>query len=264
MLDFCTELCYTCAEVIFMLKILMIGNSFGTDPTRYLNGVSRAEKHEVKVVNLYIGGCSLYRHYRNMLSEEPAYEFEINGQRTGLFVSLKKGLLLEEWDYVGFHQCSPKSGEYDTYQPYLDELSAYVRKLCPPAKIFLQKTWSFADDCPRFGLTPFANREEMLPALNDAYDRAIAALHPDVVIPSLDAMNELYDAIGAETYRDGFHCQLGHTRYMLACLWYMALTGRSCAGNTFRDFDVEVPEERRQLALDIAVRTAEKCGLIRK
>ena len=62
-----------------MIKILCIGNSFGSDCTRYLPGVARADGKDIKVVNLYIGGCSLYRHYRNMLSDAPEYNFEING-----------------------------------------------------------------------------------------------------------------------------------------------------------------------------------------
>ena len=65
-----------------MIKILILGNSFGQDSVRYLNGISRAGKKEIRVVNLYIGGCSLYRHYRNMLSEEAAYK---SGNRLGYF-----------------------------------------------------------------------------------------------------------------------------------------------------------------------------------
>ena len=53
-----------------MKKILSISNSFGVDATRYLYGVARAAKEDIKIVTLYIGGCSLYRHYRNMLSDE--------------------------------------------------------------------------------------------------------------------------------------------------------------------------------------------------
>ena len=53
-----------------MKKILAISNSFGVDANRYLYGIARAAKEEIRVVTLYIGGCSLYRHYRNMLSEE--------------------------------------------------------------------------------------------------------------------------------------------------------------------------------------------------
>ena len=58
-----------------MIKVLVIGNSFGQDSVRYLYGIARAAGKDVRVVNLYIGGCSLYRHYRNMLSEESVYDY---------------------------------------------------------------------------------------------------------------------------------------------------------------------------------------------
>ena len=69
-----------------MKKILAISNSFGVDATRYLYDVARREGKTVKVVTLHIGGCSLYRHYRNMLSDERAYEYYINGINSGLKV----------------------------------------------------------------------------------------------------------------------------------------------------------------------------------
>jgi len=235
-----------------MKKILAIANSFGVDAGRYLYGIARAQKEEVKLVVLHIGGCSLHRHYRNLLSEERAYEYHINGMYSGLKVSLKEAILSDEWDYVITQQCSPKSGEYETYQPYLDELAAYVRKCVPAAKLYLQMTWSFADGCSRFELTPFKNREEMIPAVREAYSRAAEAIRADGMIPSLDAMCRLYDEIGERTYRDGFHCSLGTGRYLLGCVWFMTFFGKDVAGNAFRDFDVEVSEEDVLLAQRIA------------
>lgn len=238
-----------------MKKVLIIGNSFGTDAARYLNGISRAEKAEIRVVNLYIGGCSLYRHYRNMLSEEAAYRYEINGIDTGLEVSLKKALLMDEWDVVVLQQCSPKSGMPESYEPYLSELNAYVKRMCPPAKIAIQMTWSFAEGCKRFAITPFETHEELFFALERTYRWAADRISADVLIPTGIAMHRLYQEIGDETYRDGFHCSLGVARYMIGCLWFMALTGRDIEGNTFRDFDVEVSEQRRLLAQRIAKET---------
>ena len=55
-----------------MKKILAISNSFGVDANRYFHGVCRSAGEDIKVVTLYIGGCTLYRHYRNMLSGEAA------------------------------------------------------------------------------------------------------------------------------------------------------------------------------------------------
>ena len=108
------------------LKILTVGNSFGEDATRYLYGVARAAGDEVKIAMLFIGGCSLYRHYRNMLSEERAYAYQINGMHSGLHVSLKEALLSDEWDFVVTQQCSPDSGSIETYYPYVTVLADYV------------------------------------------------------------------------------------------------------------------------------------------
>ena len=242
------------------MKVLFIANSFGEDTTRYLHGIARADGKNWKVVNLYIGGCSLYRHYRNMLSEEAAYSYEINGHSTGLFVSLKKALLMDEWDYVVMQQCSPQSGEYEKYQPYLSELAAYVRRLCPPAKLVMQMTWTFSHDCKRFKMTPFETPEQMLPAIENAYERAAESINAHFVIPSGRAMWKLYREIGDETYRDGFHCHMGHSRYMLACMWFMAFTGKSVQGNSYCDFDTEISEEMVERVQRIATETMIEAG----
>jgi hypothetical protein len=243
-----------------MKKILLISNSFGVDGTRYLHGIARKAGEEVSVSCLFIGGCSLYRHYRNMLSEEAAYAYEINGHGTGLFVSLKHALLMDEWDYVVMQQCSPQSGEYDKYQPYLSELAAYVRRLCPPAKLVMQMTWTFSHECKRFKMTPFDTPEQMLPAIEDAYERAAESINAHFVIPSGRAMWKLYQEIGDETYRDGFHCHQGHSRYMLACMWFMAFTGKSVQGNSYRDFDTEISEEMIERVQRIATETMIEAG----
>ena len=49
-----------------MIKVLAIGNSFSSDATRYLYQIARADKVDMKVVNLFIGGCPLSYHYSNI------------------------------------------------------------------------------------------------------------------------------------------------------------------------------------------------------
>lgn len=231
-----------------MKKFLFISNSFGVDSTRYLYGITRGAKKDIKVATLYIGGCSLYRHYRNMLSEEKAYDFYLNGANSGLRVSLKEALLSDEWDVVATQQCSPDSGEGETYFPYVNALADYIRKMAPAAELWLQMTWSFDEGHKRFGLTSYATRAEMIPAIRAAYTAAADAIKADLTVPALDAMNKLYDAIGERTYRDGFHCSKGVARYMLGCLWFMLLFGKDIEGNPYRDFDVDMTEEEISMA----------------
>jgi hypothetical protein len=129
-----------------MIKILSIGNSFSQDATRYLYGIARAEKVSVKVVNLYIGGCTLSRHYRNMMADAAAYDFEINGMTsTGVKISIKQALLSDDWDYVTIQQQSLKSTDIATFEPYLCELAKHVRTLCPAAKILMHQTWGYKE-----------------------------------------------------------------------------------------------------------------------
>ena len=242
-----------------MKKILFISNSFGEDATRYLYGIARAAKENVKVATLYIGGCSLYRHYRNMLSEEKAYEFILNGARSGLSVSLKEALLSDEWDFVTLQQCSPLSGNEESYYPYITELAEYVRKMAPEAKLYVHETWSFAEGCSRFGQTDFETRSEMIPAIRKAYKKAEKAIKADGVIPSLDVMNELYAEIGDKTYRDGFHCSLGVGRYMLGCVCFMSFFEKEPNWGAYVDFDVDVSDDEIALAEKIAKETVDKC-----
>lgn len=235
------------------MKILLIANSFGTDAARYLYGIARAAGEKVKVVNLYIGGCSLYRHYRNMLSEEKAYSYELNGMTSGLFVSLKEALLSDEWDVVTLQQSSPLSGQEETYEPYLSELSAYVKKMAPKAKQYIHETWTYDPENKYFATMPHHTREEMIPAVKAACADAAKRIGAAGLIPSMDAMCRLYDIKGADaTYRDKHHASYGLGRYLLGCVWFMTLLGKDVAGNSFRDFDAEISENDVLLAQRLA------------
>ena len=52
-----------------MMKVLAIGNSFSQDATHYLHKIAASDGVEMKVVNLYIGGCSLEQHWKNIQAD---------------------------------------------------------------------------------------------------------------------------------------------------------------------------------------------------
>ena len=128
-----------------MKKILLISNSFGVDATRYLYGIARKAGDGVTTACLFIGGCPLSRHYRNMISEDRAYQLYFNGSSTPFRVSLAEALLADDWDIVTFQQASPLSGDYSSYIPYLPELSDYVKELAPNAKQYIHAIWAWSD-----------------------------------------------------------------------------------------------------------------------
>ncbi|MBE6596786.1 MAG: DUF4886 domain-containing protein [Ruminococcaceae bacterium] len=230
------------------MNVLSIGNSFSQDAQRYIHGIARADGEKVNVFNLYIGGCSLARHYRNMLSGEKIYSLEMNGVSTGFFVSLSEALLSREWDVVTLQQASPESTDYKNYQPYLDRLTEYVRRCSPKAKIVIHETWAYEDGsqrlCERMG---YSRRGEMFEDLSEAYALAAKAVDADLLIPSGELFEKLVESGITEIHRDTFHASLGIGRYALGLLWYAILTGNDISDNEFCDFDEEICREDIEL-----------------
>ena len=238
------------------MKILCFGNSFSDDATRYLHQIAHADAQELTISNLCIGGCSLYRHYRNLCTGDRAYTYYFNGQATPVKISIPEALCMDEWDIVTLQQASPSSFCWDSYEPFLEKLAQKVRELAPKAKLLIHETWFYAKDGRLFPRVPFETSEEMFAAVHETYQKAAEAIHADGVIPAGTALFRLWqqkDSVGLESvHRDGHHASFGAGRYMLALAWYVYLTGRKTADNTFRDFDEPVTEEQAALCRKIA------------
>lgn len=232
------------------MNILAIGNSFSTDATRYLYEAAQAAGKDVTVVNLFIPGCPLSRHYRNMLSGERAYQLEYNGMRTGFAVSVTEALLNRDWDVVTVQQSSPLSTQYETYQPYLGELAAYVRRCAPKARLWVHETWAYEQDSERLNeLMGYRDYRDMYRDLHNAYEQAAKEIHAEGVIPC----GTLFLALVSQrltVHRDTFHASYGLGRYALALTWLRALTGADVRKLSLPALDEPVEEEKLQLVRD--------------
>lgn len=226
------------------MNILSIGNSFSQDAQRYLHRIAKADGVDIRTANLYIGGCPLSIHYRNMLSDDEAYELEINGEGTGFRVSLKKALLSQEWDYITLQQASHFSFDYGTYQPYLMELAIYVRKHCPKAKLFIHETWAYEENSDKLRNVGCEKAEDMYWGIHTAYEKAAEDIQADGMILSGTLMRSLLLAGIPKVHRDTFHASFGLGRYAIGLLWYHVLTGNDVSRNTFDDFDEAVSREQ--------------------
>ena len=205
------------------MKILSIGNSFSQDAQRYIHKISALNGNPIKTVNLYIGGCSLRTHYFNMLENNKKYLFEFNGEGTRIYVSIKEALMSDEWDFVTFQQASFHSPKMESYEPYLSELSAYVKKYAPQAKQLIHQTWAYSDaHVEKTGVTD--TREDMFNSLCECYDKAAKEIGAGGLIPTGKLVERLI-INGIDTpYRDGYHLSLGAGRLAASLLWYCFLT----------------------------------------
>lgn len=230
------------------MNVLAIGNSFSSDATRYLHAIARENGVKLEVANLYIGGCSLERHYRNMLSGERAYELCYNGNHTGFSVSMQEALLNREWDVITLQQASHFSFDKASYQPYITELAAFVRKYQPRAKILIHQTWAYEDGSARLhDVAGFGTSVGMLGGIKDAYAEAAKAINADGMIPSGEMFAALLKNGVPKIHRDTFHASFGLGRYALALLWYHILTGKSVKDDRFCDFDEPVTNYEQKL-----------------
>ncbi len=231
------------------MNVLAIGNSFSQDATRYLSQIARAQGEALTVINLYIGGCPLERHYRNMLSGKDAYSLECNGQLTGFSVSLDDALLSRSWDVITIQQASHESFKKDFYQPYLHALVTHIREYCPKAKLYLHETWGYEDGSTQIlRFYPSGNAKEMFCDVIRCYRDAEKEEGFDGLIPSGELMRALLDNGIPKIHRDGFHLSLGLGRYAAGLLWFRMLTGKIVSENTFCDFDEEISESEIALA----------------
>ena len=239
-----------------MLKILSIGNSFSEDAQRYLHGIAESFGKEIHNENLFIGGCSLERHYNNMTEDAAAYKMIRHGVGTSEIVSIKQALTETDWDYVTLQQVSTQSYIADSYYPFIKELAAYVRKYAPTAKLLIHETWSYEKDkLPR----RFSETRDMFSRIERISRFVAKDIGADGVIPAGETLERLKER-GLPVHSDGKHAGRGLGRYALALTWCEYLFGTDSRECTFSNFDIDVPVSWAKVARECAHATIEANG----
>lgn len=223
-----------------MIKVLAVGNSFSQDATYYLHQIAAADGVDMKAVNLFIGGCSLERHWANIVNDAAEYQYEENGKSTERLISVKGALESDDWDYIVTQQASHDSGIVESYYPYLEKIADYIRKKAPNAELLLHETWAYEKDSThgcfgRYGKDQAIMYEKLSKAYHSVANKLGLRL-----IPSGDIIQDLrtkepfvYERGGLSLCRDGFHMDLIYGRYLLAAVWYKFLTGNSVVRNSY-------------------------------
>ncbi|WP_052447430.1 DUF4886 domain-containing protein [Clostridium polynesiense] len=223
------------------MNILAIGNSFSEDATKYLHQIAEADDVDINVVNLYIGGCSLETHWNNILQDEKAYEYSLNGSFEGRMASIKEVVLEHEWDFITLQQASGLSGIKESFYPYIRDISNYLIETAPNAKQIIHQTWAYEIDSTHPSFLNYNNSQEnMYEKLKEAYYSVAEDLNL-TLIPCGDVVQAArrnkcfnYGKGGISLCRDGYHMDFIYGRYLTAAVWYRFFTGRSIVKNTFR------------------------------
>jgi len=235
------------------VRILAIGNSFSADAVEQnLYELAKSDGIDLIIGNMYIGGCSLERHVKNLRGDIPDYEYRkiVNGRKSNTKdFTLEKALADEQWDYVSFQQCSPLSGKYDSYSASLPELVSFVRQRVPKsAKLMLHMTWAYSKDSNHPAFADYdRNQMEMYSQIVSANRKAAKLTGIRIIIPCGTAIqNARTSFVGDHLNRDGYHLDKMIGRYVAACTWYEAIFKRNAVDNPYAP--AGLPENRRKVA----------------
>lgn len=241
------------------MKILSIGNSFSQDAQRYLHAMAEHEGIDLMCANLYIGGCSLETHYSNLLDEIRPYEYSENAEYLRQS-TLKDGIAAHDWDIITLQQASHFSYKEESYYPYINELTAYIRKTCPKAKIYIHETWSYGTK-DRLNSQKFGTHADMFSYIERAYHKAEKEIGADGFIPAGETLERLKNS-GFNAHRDGSHASLGLGRFAAALTWLGKLCDFDVTKVSYNEFDEKVKEAEYNAAIKCAKEALENEGLL--
>ena len=218
---------------------MAIGNSFSQDGVeQYLYELAEAQGDSLIIGNAYIGGCSIDRHYKNLLTGKAEYEYRkvVGGIRSNKRkVDLQRIIRDEQWDIISLQQASHYSGLPKTFAN-LAQLKRLVQSYTTNLHVEFvwHMTWAYAEDYNSKNFQAYDNSQhKMYTAIVRTMQNVLPAVGIKRVIPSGTAIQLARYRLGDTLNRDGFHLSLTIGRYTAACTWCEFLTGRIVDGNKY-------------------------------
>lgn len=222
------------------ISILAIGNSFSVDAMQYLYGMLKELGYnKIRLGNLYIGGCTLETHAKNLDGDIPAYTYYTNTTGTWNTASATKASSAIEsydWDYITVQQASGYSGMPDSFDPYLSNVITAAQIGCPTAKICWHMTWAYQGNSTHSDFGKYQSSQSQM------YSSILGAVHEKVesnsaikgIIPCGTAVQNMRTSyIGDNVTRDGYHMSYSTGRYLTALTWARFFTGKDISGLTY-------------------------------
>ncbi|MBQ8431353.1 MAG: DUF4886 domain-containing protein [Clostridia bacterium] len=240
------------------LKILSIGNSFSMDTMEHLANVALSLGYQsVKLGNLYIGGCSLNKHFYNAENDLAAYRYFQNtgdGWRETPEHKISDALKECDWDWISIQHGTKDKSRYTSVESYekLPALIEYVKGLAwSGAKIAFNMAWVAEPYSHHHEITSY-NGDQML-MYQSLLETTQAAVLPakglDVLSPTGTAIqNARTTQLVDKLSRDGFHLSYIHGRYIASLTFLKALTGISIDGIKWAPEGVSEGEKQLSVA----------------
>lgn len=222
------------------LRILAIGNSFSADAVEQeLYGLFAAAGQPVVIGDMYIGGCTLEKHWKQASTDTASYSYRkiVGGKRTVTKgVKLSDALKDEPWDYISLQQGGGFHGMRKHMEPYLTKMIGYVREHAGKGfKLIYHVPWAAQKGCTSKKFSYYGNDQQAMYDSIVATTKWVTANHQfDVVINTFDAIQNGRTSFLGDTFnRDGWHLNKTFGRYTAGCIWFEKIMGKSVVGNSY-------------------------------
>ena len=216
-----------------VLKLLCIGNSFSVDAMEWVGEIAADLGYtEVVFGNLYIGGCYIDRHIKEIEGSLTNYTYYLEtGTAEGGLAKVSTraylatdAIVSDNWDFISLQQGSARSYSEEHYAN-LPVLIDYVTSMCPNATLVWHQTWAYADwyANEKYNIT----QENMYNGILDCVQNSVMTNEEiKILVPSGTAIqNARTSYLGDTLNRDGTHLDYGVGRYIAALTFMAALTG---------------------------------------
>ena len=205
-------------------SILFIANSFADDTIQYMPEIARDFDYDIDLFNLYIGGCDINTHIKNLLENNKVYELRIYDKEkqewvTEYNVSSKEFIRKRHWDYIVLQQSSYMSGLKDGLKN-ADKLLELVQSLLKDntTKFVWNMTWSYPyySDLEIFSEAFNKDQNKMYQAIvNNVKQDILTNSNFVKIIPNGTAIMKARKYVKDELlFRDGFHLSYQPGRYL--------------------------------------------------
>lgn len=247
------------------MHVLFIGNSFAKDTLYHAADIAKsAGISNFRFAFLYIGGCSINRHYRNAVENIAGYGYHVNegdGWQTTEQCSVADALGDGHWDVIAIQHGTGDKSRYTSPESYsnLLPLIQYIKSyLSYDVKIAFNMAWVADPESTHHEIVSYGGDQlHMYEKLTELTRRRIASLpEVDMVLPTGTTIQNMRGCISRKLTRDGFHLSFDLGRYAAALTFLRVLLQVAPERVTWRPEGVtEQEQEIAGRAVEAAVKT---------
>ena len=208
------------------ISILFVANSFGDDTIMYMSRIAKEFGIELDAHILYIGGCDINTHIKNLINNSPKYEYRLVNEDYDNIITqydyIANEAINNDWDYIVLQQQSSLAGMKNGLNN-LDQLIELIKQINPnkDTKYIWNMTWSYPNGSTHPCFVDFNNDQAIMD--KGILDNIIEYIIPNKtfskIIPVGLGIKQLRNYLPNNIiHRDMFHLSFDVGRFLASLL----------------------------------------------